>query len=102
MDGNAIDWEAAAGRWIDQEAGEARMPEGELIAEIGRSDATRSARWPRRAMASCNTTVSTSTPRGPSGSRQRRRPEVPCPLQANSNAWPFDNDVSSIASPACR
>ena len=34
MDGNAIDWEAAARRWIDQEAGEARMPEGELIAEI--------------------------------------------------------------------
>lgn len=34
MDGNEIDWEAAARRWIDQEAGEARMPEGELIAEI--------------------------------------------------------------------
>lgn len=34
MDGNAIDWEAAARHWIDQEAGEARMPEGELIAEI--------------------------------------------------------------------
>lgn len=34
MDGNAIDWDAAARRWIDQEAGEARMPEGELIAEI--------------------------------------------------------------------
>lgn len=34
MDGSAIDWEAAANRWLDQEAGEARMPEGELIAEI--------------------------------------------------------------------
>ena len=34
MDGSAIDWEAAANRWLDQEVDEARMPEGELIAEI--------------------------------------------------------------------
>ena len=34
MDGSAIDWEAAANRWLDQEADEVRMPEGELIAEI--------------------------------------------------------------------
>ncbi|ENO17389.1 pyridoxamine 5'-phosphate oxidase [Schaalia cardiffensis F0333] len=34
MNGSGIDWEAAANHWIDQEVGEARMPEGELIAEI--------------------------------------------------------------------
>ena len=34
MDGNAIDWEAAARHWIDQEAGEARMPEADLFTEI--------------------------------------------------------------------
>lgn len=31
---SGIDWEAAANRWIDQEAGEARMPREELLAEI--------------------------------------------------------------------
>ena len=29
-----IDWEAAANHWIEKESDEARMPEGELIAEI--------------------------------------------------------------------
>ncbi|RRR25565.1 pyridoxamine 5'-phosphate oxidase family protein [Schaalia georgiae] len=34
MDGSGIDWEAAANHWLDQEAGEARMPAGDLIAEV--------------------------------------------------------------------
>ena len=67
---SGIDWEAAANHWIDQEAGEARMPEGELIAEIEPSSAvTRSARWPRRGMVLSATRRSNiSTPKGRSGS----------------------------------